>query len=639
MRNHLVSPKLLSILFLSISCVLPGAFAQTQVGACGARPYCVETNDFIATVTSFRTSLTTSNVKVIDTTIRFQNKTNQPLILTYAINSGMATDDRGNRLVVGGPNGYRGIGYVNGSNFEPKFLIRPGGFGDAQFELLAQGWPKLVGSTHALDLTVDQINSYEGNQHTVGGEFPLHFQGLTNGSAGSAPTLGALASMGTDPTAGGPCGLTGAQGGAGKASSAVSNAASTLSNLGSLFGKKKASQNAGQVASAAAGCDPRVNNVANTAGSVTGLAAAANAQQAIQSPSNLQQISADAPQATSGDLNATQAAAAATGTTGGTPANLASSAFTRAKQAQLRRQQQNPATPTSGKSVAGTTPQQIAGSAPPADVQAVQGGSSEPWTPPADAPGTPPNRAAPAHLDPSHMPDIIGVHLGMDPKDALAVVRAHYPKNLLTSYNNNLAVFPSPVFQGTIVNPAEIAQDDFNFQATLPPDKQMIWRVRRITKRMHINRETLIAALRQKYGKESVAFINISDIVAPNDTQIGTMVWLFDESGRHISVPYSSPGTLQQCTNNVPESPGSGFLLNEAHGDLTNLSGWCASSYIAVRAQFVSGEPIIETVAMDMIDIPLALRTAHSTAIWYRAASERARQADLEKSKQAKPVF
>jgi hypothetical protein len=40
-----------------------------------------------------------------------------------------------------------------------------------------------------------------------------------------------------------------------------------------------------------------------------------------------------------------------------------------------------------------------------------------------------------------------------------------------------------------------------------------------------------------------------------------------------------------------------------------------------------------------MTDLPLALRTAHATAAWYRKQSEKARQADLEKSKQAKPVF
>lgn len=56
----IVSPKLLSILVLSLSCLLPSGLAQAPAGACGSQPYCVETNDFVATITSFRTSTTIS---------------------------------------------------------------------------------------------------------------------------------------------------------------------------------------------------------------------------------------------------------------------------------------------------------------------------------------------------------------------------------------------------------------------------------------------------------------------------------------------------------------------------------------------------------------------------------------------------
>jgi len=255
------------------------ASAQVPTGACSTQPLCYETADFTATVANFRTSVTAQGYKLIDTTIRFQNKTNQPLLLGYVNNSGMATDDRGNRSVVWGPNGYRGIGLVAGTNFDPRFVVRPGSYADAQFELVLQGWPKVVGLTYDMNLSVAEINSYAGNQHTLGGEFPLHFQGLTNGAAGATPAMAALPGMANAATAG-PCGLTATQGAAGKASSTVSNAASTISSIGSIFGKKKAAQNANQVASAAAGCDPRVNAAASTAGMVAGATANTAPQQA-----------------------------------------------------------------------------------------------------------------------------------------------------------------------------------------------------------------------------------------------------------------------------------------------------------------------------------------------------------------------
>src|SRR6185369_6047196 len=158
----------------------------------------------------------------------------------------------------------------------------------------------------------------------------------------------------------------------------------------------------------------------------------------------------------------------------------------------------------------------------------------EPWTPPADVPATPVGPIVAAK-----MPDVIGVHLGMDPKEAVAITKAHYPKNMLTPYDNNFGMFPMNIFQGAYINPANNFQDDFNFQTTLPPEKQQIWRVKRVTKGMHINRETLFAALRQKCGKESVATGNDPRTPISSDREIKQLLWLFDEQGRHVPVPFS----------------------------------------------------------------------------------------------------
>jgi hypothetical protein len=153
---------------------------------CGDQKFCYETGDFAATITNFRTSVV-SYYRLIDATIRFQNKTDKPLILGYANASGIAVDERGNRYGVGGPNGFRGIGLVNGANFDPRFVIAPASSSDARFELTWAPGPALVGTTFELDMTVNKINTVEGGQHTLGGEFPLTFRGLTNESAAPAP--------------------------------------------------------------------------------------------------------------------------------------------------------------------------------------------------------------------------------------------------------------------------------------------------------------------------------------------------------------------------------------------------------------------------------------------------------------------
>ena len=160
----------------------------------------------------------------------------------------VAPDDRGNRSAVGGPNGYRGIGLVVGNNFDPKMIVRPGGSGEAQFELVLQGFPQIVGFHYVLDLTVAEIKTLEGNQHMLDGEFPLHFEGLANG-----------VSQGAGSFAGAPEGV-----------------ASAVSNLKSIFGKKKAVQTAATAANSAASTASTVNAAANSAASQSSSAAVAN---------------------------------------------------------------------------------------------------------------------------------------------------------------------------------------------------------------------------------------------------------------------------------------------------------------------------------------------------------------------------
>src|SRR5215470_17202572 len=61
----------------------PAAAAPAQAGmVCGGQATCYETGDFAATVTNFRVSAV-NGWKIIDTTLRFVNKTAQPLVLAY----------------------------------------------------------------------------------------------------------------------------------------------------------------------------------------------------------------------------------------------------------------------------------------------------------------------------------------------------------------------------------------------------------------------------------------------------------------------------------------------------------------------------------------------------------------------------
>jgi len=183
-----------------------GAMVSAGLSLCAGRPHCSETPDFAATITSFRTAAQ-GNTKVVDAVVHFQNKTNSPLILGYVLSTGTATDDRGNRYIVNGGNGFTGIGYVSGGNFDPRFVVQPGGAGDARFELM---WNPPAqansGSNFELDVAVDEINTVQGNQHTLGGQFPLRFPGLTNGlvAAAAPPAAAAAKHVAAKPAAAAP---------------------------------------------------------------------------------------------------------------------------------------------------------------------------------------------------------------------------------------------------------------------------------------------------------------------------------------------------------------------------------------------------------------------------------------------------
>jgi len=293
----------------------PQAAAAAQ-GACGNLPACYEATDFAVAIIDFRMSAV-SGLKVMDVTLRFQNKTAQRLVLGYADGSAMAMDDQGNRFGLNGyagANAVRGIGKVVNNQIDPKFQLQSGAVGDAMLELI---WREggVAGVNYSLDLTVREISPLEGNQYQLGGEFPLEFKGLTSGmfgngpagasatasgtpavatggSAYAAPAAGGAAATGVVATASGlagggaagglpPCppggsgvanatstmntlaGSLGSQNtqqtvtsGSTQATSAIGTATSAVGNLRTLFGKKKAAAQPANVAAAGQPCAP-----------------------------------------------------------------------------------------------------------------------------------------------------------------------------------------------------------------------------------------------------------------------------------------------------------------------------------------------------------------------------------------------
>jgi hypothetical protein len=163
-----------------------GALSAQNTDPCTGQSHCAAVTSFVATVSDFRNS-TSGRTRIITATVRFLNRTNHPLILGYVQNSGIATDDQGNRYVVYGSNSVRGIGEITSSRFDPKFTLQPGETSDARFELVwSPSRNEIFGTRFELEFAVREIDPLAGNQYRLGREHALRFTGFSDATIAEA---------------------------------------------------------------------------------------------------------------------------------------------------------------------------------------------------------------------------------------------------------------------------------------------------------------------------------------------------------------------------------------------------------------------------------------------------------------------
>ena len=246
-------------------------------------------------------------------------------------------------------------------------------------------------------------------------------------------------------------------------------------------------------------------------------------------------------------------------------------------------------------------------------------------------------------FEPAKIPDVVGVRIGMSPQEALQLLHKAYPGDRKVDMINQ--AWPSaqkPYYGFNIIQTDPLGTADAYLSLTAPPGPQIVWRITRFTHRVHTNRAVMLTALRQKYGKESIAFSGGGGPGIEDDAQIGHLIWIFDESGKRIPLPpvkyFPGYNTIWDCTNAVgamnPQP-----LMPENELDFTRLfPGWCAN-YVGIRVTLNGTSEIIENTSTELMDVPLGIRTAHNATAWKRDLANKLHQADLEKSKQSKPVL
>ena len=246
------------------------------------------------------------------------------------------------------------------------------------------------------------------------------------------------------------------------------------------------------------------------------------------------------------------------------------------------------------------------------------------------------------------LPDVLGIQLGMPAREAHGKLQAALPKNKVQVQSTNVPTIDKPVITSFSSTPAEqismgMEGDQVTVDVTLPPNKQAVWRV----DRQHyfpgkgIPKPTLLASLREKYGKETLTNVNMGKPAA-DDSKIQNLLWLFDEQGRPAPLPaasqYNTMLNLATCISGAGSPANLGLI--EVYADLYKgqnpQNDWCYAHFTAVYATVSESVPpeLYSQMFLEVVSMPMVLQASEATLKWKKDIAAGQHRQDLEKAKQ-----
>jgi hypothetical protein len=235
-------------------------------------------------------------------------------------------------------------------------------------------------------------------------------------------------------------------------------------------------------------------------------------------------------------------------------------------------------------------------------------------------------------VDFNKLPDFVGIHLGMPLDQARAAFEKAYPAGidaLEYRYGPGASLKAVYILRTKNTDGGRLG-GTMEVDLTLPPNPQVVWQVFRSAPQPNVNRSVLIAALRQKYGKESLAIDYVTRGPATNDKTMQEMYWVMGEQGRLVS---GTPPMLNTAPFGCAISAGNNGGIDRP---LEGLPEYCAKSYVGVHVSFGPLE-IVTGAGMDMVDIPIRMRNSSATYAFTQGQNQRIMQQQQEKSKEVKP--
>ena len=230
-------------------------------------------------------------------------------------------------------------------------------------------------------------------------------------------------------------------------------------------------------------------------------------------------------------------------------------------------------------------------------------------------------RAQTPNGPPPQTPDLLGIYPGMPAVAARAQLQKRSSTiNVITLGN------PPTGFSLNILDP--MIRDSISVHLTQPPNDQAVWMIQRtqgFSAQNPMSQNTLMTALREKYGKETLT----------NDRGGGGLYvyWIYDQTGKLLS---SADMGLTGCM-------GINFANYVRIGPPAQpnaLQQDCFRSFFAVTAMLNRRDAqLLEAYNVELVNLPYALKAATATGNASNAAADQSRRNQIEKGDQNKPKF
>lgn len=219
------------------------------------------------------------------------------------------------------------------------------------------------------------------------------------------------------------------------------------------------------------------------------------------------------------------------------------------------------------------------------------------------------------------VPELLGIYPGMPNLAARAQLQKHSSDVYVETNSSDSAMG----FGMTIPDPKN--RDQIRVYLTQPPNEPTVWMIQRaqtFDPGVSLLKENLLAALRQKYGKESLA----------SDHGGGGLYyyWVFDQNGK---LQANADPRYMSCSGNA-------FITNIRRGpDKTNdILALCYGSFLGVSLYVnMRDTQLVSAYSVELVNMPYAVTAATMTRDADKMASDKARQDELNKAKQNKPAF